>query len=128
MIVAGIGCRAGAPAHDIEAAIAAALAQARLGDGALGMIATSAAKGSEPGIVGAALARGARFVVVPQAELEAASAGAVTRSERVFAIAGVPSVSESAALAAAGAGARLLVPRIAIGQATCALAIDGDTP
>jgi cobalt-precorrin 5A hydrolase len=126
MIVAGIGCRAGASMHDIEAAISAALAQAHLGARALDVIATSSAKGGEPGITTAASARGARFVVVPQAELEAAGSRTVTWSERVLAMTGVPSVAEAAALAAAGPGARLLVARIAIGQATCALAIVGD--
>lgn len=128
MIVAGIGCRAGASAHDIEAVLTAALAQAQPEAGVLGVVATSLAKSREPGIAAAATARGARLVAVPQAELEAAGARVVTRSERVVAIAGVPSVAEAAALAAAGPDARLLVPRIAIGPATCALAIAGGQP
>ena len=45
MIVAGVGCRAGASAGEVEAAIAAALARAGLDAGALGMIATSSRKG-----------------------------------------------------------------------------------
>jgi cobalt-precorrin 5A hydrolase len=126
MIVAGVGCRAGASAGEIEAAIAAALDRAGLAAAALGMIATSSAKAGEPGIAAAAFARGVKLVVVPQAEFEAAGARAVTRSERVLALTGVPSVSEAAALAACGPGARLLAPRIAIGPATCALAATGD--
>jgi cobalt-precorrin 5A hydrolase len=51
----------------------------------------------------------------------------LTRSEFSQAVAGTPSVSEAAALAAAGADARLLGPRIAVGPVTCALAITGDT-
>ena len=47
---------------------------------------------------------------------------------RVLALTGVPSVSEAAALAAAGPTARLIAPRIAVGPATCALAAVGDTP
>jgi cobalt-precorrin 5A hydrolase len=126
MIVAGIGCRAGASAQDIEAALAAALAQARLGG--VGVIATSAGKGGEHGIAAAASARGAKLVLVPQAEMEAAGARTQTRSERVLALTGVPSVAEAAALAAAGPRSRLLLPRIAVGPATCALAIAGDAP
>jgi cobalt-precorrin 5A hydrolase len=126
MIVAGVGCRAGASAGEIDAAIAAALTQAQLGDGSLQVIATSFAKGGEPGIAAAASARGARLVVVAQADLEAANARVLTRSERVQALTGVASVAEAAALAAAGPDARLLVPRVAIGPATCALAIAGD--
>jgi cobalt-precorrin 5A hydrolase len=65
---------------------------------------------------------------VPQAALEQAGARAVTRSQRVRALTGVPSLSEAAALAAAGPSARLLAPRIAVGPATCALAITGGEP
>ena len=126
MIVAGVGGRVGVSAQEIEAALSEALAQARLGPGVLGVIATSLAKGNEPGIAAAASARGARLVVVPQAELEAAGSRVATRSERVLALAGVPSVAEAAALAAAGPDARLLVPRIVIGRATCALAATGE--
>jgi cobalt-precorrin 5A hydrolase len=128
MIVAGMGCRAGASAREVEAAIAAALDRAGLAATALGMIATSPAKGAEPGIAAAASERGLRLVVVPQAAFEAAGARAVTRSDRVFTLTGVPSVSEAAALAAGGPGARLLTPRIAVGPVTCALATVGDAP
>ena len=41
-------------------------------------------------------------------------------------VAGTPSVSEAAALAAAGEGARLAGPRIVVGPATCAIAFGGD--
>ena len=126
MIVAGIGCKTGASAQEIEAVIGAALLNVGLESGALGLIATSQAKASEPGIAAAATDRGLKIAIVAQADLESAGAHAVTRSERVQAVAGVPSVSEAAALAAAGPGARLLAPRVAVGPATCALAISGD--
>ena len=45
-----------------------------------------------------------------------------------MALAGVPSVAEAAALAAGGPDARLIVPRIAVGPATCALAATGAAP
>jgi cobalt-precorrin 5A hydrolase len=122
MIIAGVGCRSGASAAEVEAAIAAALASAGFKSGALGMIATSYAKAAERGIIDAASERGVKFVVVPQAEFEAACLRTVTRSERVLALTGVPSVSEAAALAAAGLDARLIAPRVAVGPATCALA------
>jgi cobalt-precorrin 5A hydrolase len=126
MIVAGIGCKAGASAREIEAAIGAALSQARVENSALALIATSQAKASEAGIAAAAAGRGLKLAVVSQADLESVGAQTVTRSERVLAVAGVPSVSEAAALAAAGPGARLLAPRVAVGPATCALATVGD--
>ena len=128
MIVAGVGCRAGASAREVEAAIAVALDRAGLAARVLGMIATSSAKAGEPGIAAAASARGVKFVVVPQAEFEAAGARVVTHSERVLELTGVPSVSEAAALAAGGPDARLIAPRIVVGAATCALAIIGDAP
>src|SRR5262245_55827953 len=128
MIVAGIGCKAGASMQEIEAAIGAALSQAGLESGALGLIATSAGKAREPGIVAATTKRGLKLAAVAQADLESAAVTTATRSERVLAVTGVPSLSEAAALAAAGPGARLIAPRVAVGPATCALAISGDAP
>jgi cobalt-precorrin 5A hydrolase len=120
VIVAGIGCRKGATADEIAAAIAAALARAGLD--AVDLIATPAIKGGEPGIAAAAAKLGIPLVLVPPAELEAASPRTVTRSERVVQLMGVPSVAETAALAAAGPTARLITPRTVTGPATCALA------
>jgi cobalt-precorrin 5A hydrolase len=125
VIVAGVGCRKGASAADIEAAIDAALAHADLGGETLGMIAAPAFKGGERGIMDAAAARGVPLVLVTQSDLEAAGARTVTHSERVVALVGVPSVAEAAALAAGGAAARLIAARIAVGPATCALAETG---
>ena len=126
MIVAGVGCRAGATAGEIEAAIAEALDRAGVAAAELAAIATSQTKAAEPGIVAAASGRGVKLVAVAQAEFEAAGARTTTHSERVLALTGVPSVAEAAALAAGGPSARLLAPRIAVGPATCALAICGD--
>lgn len=128
MIVAGVGCRRGTSAAAIEAVIEAALARTGLTPAALDMIATAAAKGGEPGIAAAASALGVPLVLVPQVDLEAAGEGAVTRSERVVALMGVPSVAEAAALAAGGTAARLVMPRISVGPATCALAATGTAP
>lgn len=126
MIVAGVGCRTGASARDVEAAIASARDRAGVTPQALSVIATAVAKAREPGIAAAAFARGVTLVVVPQADLEAAGARVMTRSERVAALMGVPSIAEAAALAAAGSDAQLVGPRIALGPVTCALATTGD--
>jgi cobalt-precorrin 5A hydrolase len=128
MIVAGVGCRKGVRAVDIEAAIMAALAQAGVAASELRLIATSAAKRDEPGIAAAAAAIGVPLVLIPQGDLAAAATRAITRSDRVLALTGVPSVAETAALAAGGPAARLIVPRIAVGPATCALADAGEAP
>ena len=127
MIVAGIGCRGGAATHDILAAIDAALAAASLDAAALDIIATAAGKSGEPGIAAAAALLRRPLVLVPADHLARAGRGAVTHSERVVALFGVPSVAESAALAAAGEGARLLSPRRVAGGATCAIAMTGPT-
>lgn len=122
MIVAGIGCRRGASAHDVLAAIGAALGEARLSAAALDWIAAPAEKGGEAGIVEAAEQLGRPLVLVPPDRLQAAGERSITRSERVVALFGVPSVAEAAALAAAGEASRLLVGRHIAGSATCALA------
>jgi cobalt-precorrin 5A hydrolase len=121
MMVAGIGCRRGTSANAIEAVIAAALARAGLAGHRLDVLATAAFKGDEPGIAAAATARGVPLILVAQADLE--RVGGATHSQRVAGLVGVGSVAEAAALAAGGPAARLLVARIAIGPATCALAI-----
>jgi len=121
MIVAGVGCRRGASAAAIETVIAAALARAGLTSRRLDVLATAAFKRDEPGIAAAAAAHGVPLILVAQADLERAG-GRATYSRRVAELMGVGSVAEAAALAAAGPAGRLVVPRIAIGPATCALA------
>jgi cobalt-precorrin 5A hydrolase len=122
MIVAGIGCRRGAAAPDIEAAIRAALASAGIAAAALEAIATATAKGAEPGIAATAAKLGLRVVLIPDAELKTAGTRMATRSDRVLALTGVPSLAEAAALAAAGPSSRLIASRLVVGAATCALA------
>ena len=128
VIVAGIGCRRGATAAQIEAAINAALERAGRPLARIDLMATAASKRKEQGIAAAASARGARLAFVDQADLEAAGAHTTTLSRRVLALAGVPSVAEAAALAAAGPRARIILPRIVAGPVTCALASDEEAP
>jgi cobalt-precorrin 5A hydrolase len=125
MIVAGIGCRRGAGAPDIEAAIRAALARAGIAAAALQAIATASTKGAEPGIAATAAKLGLSVVLIPDAELKAAGTRVATRSDRVLALTGVPSLAEAAALAAAGPSSRLIASRLVVGAATCALASSG---
>jgi cobalt-precorrin 5A hydrolase len=122
MIVAGIGCRKGTSAQEIDAAIDTALAEAGKPRESLSAIATSDGKGGEPGIIEAAAGRGVRLDLVKPGELEAAGPRTQSSSPRVKELFGVPSVAEAAALAAAGANSKLLVARIVVGPATCAIA------
>src|ERR1700704_3478871 len=122
VIVAGVGCRKAISAAQVESAIEAALRHNRLSGHLLERIAVPAVKGTEAGIIAAAAARGVPLVLIAQNALEAADARTVTRSARSMDTFNVHSVAEAAALAAAGPGARLLAPRIAVGPVTCALA------
>ncbi len=126
MIVAGIGCRSGVTAEQIHAALEEALRRNSLTAAPLRLIATAAVKGKEPGIVAAARTRNIPLVLISQRDLEAANPRTLTRSSHSLKTLNVHSVSEAAALAAAGAGARLLGPRIAVGSVTCALATHSD--
>ena len=123
MIVAGVGCRKGASADDIGAVIGAALARAGFAAQALSLIAAPELKRGEHGVAAAAAALGVPLVLIAEADLKAAGTRAETRSERVLALMGISSVAEAAALAGGGPTARLILPRIAVGGATCALAV-----
>jgi cobalt-precorrin 5A hydrolase len=128
MIALGIGCRCNAPAEDIEAIVAQALEAASLSMAAISVIATESGKAGQPGLVEAAHYLGRPLLGIPVSELANVADRAVTRSERVQQLKGVPSVAETAALAAVGQGARLILPRIANATATCALASDETEP
>jgi cobalt-precorrin 5A hydrolase len=124
VMVAGIGCRAGVTAEQVEAALAAALQQNALHGLRLTLIATPAVKSGEPALLAVARARGIPLTSISQAELEAASPRTLTRSERSMAAMHVHSVAEAAALASCGSRSQLLGPRVVVGPVTCALAVN----
>ena len=125
MIAAGFGFRAGAVAGDLVAALDAALRAAGLPRAALGLLAAPEHKAPHAALTEAAGRLDLRLLAVSPDAMRAAAPGCRTRSERALALFGVPSVAEACALAAAGAGARLVQPRVALGTATCALAEGG---
>jgi cobalt-precorrin 5A hydrolase len=127
MMVAGIGCRKGAVADAVSEALAAALARCGIEPSSIDALATAYSKSDEPGIVTAARLLGVPLICVPEKDMKLAADRAVTRSARVLALKGVPSVAETAALAAAGASSRLLAPRFATPTVTCAIAV-GEEP
>jgi cobalt-precorrin 5A hydrolase len=127
MIALGIGCRRNAPAEDIEAVIALALSAAVLSVDAIDVVATESGKATEPGPIEVARRLGRPLVGILATDIARVADLAVTVSERVQRLKGVPSVAETAALAAVGAHPRLLVARIANATATCALA-QGEGP
>ncbi|MBX3580659.1 MAG: cobalamin biosynthesis protein [Rhizobiaceae bacterium] len=122
MIVAGIGSRRGVSAAEVLAAIDAALAEHDLDRNRLSMLATASIKKDEAGIIAASASMNLPLILVDQQALMNASPDTLTRSQASLVASGTPSVSEAAALAAAGLGARLAGPRTAVGAVTCALA------
>ncbi|MFA7429719.1 MAG: cobalamin biosynthesis protein [Rhodospirillaceae bacterium] len=117
MIVAGFGCRRGATEAEARAAYDAAGVTATA-------LATADRKVDEPGLRALAHTLGLPLLGVSVEAMQAAPA--VTVSLASLREAGVPSVAECSALAAAGPDARLIVPRLAVGPVTCAIAQSGD--
>ena len=124
--VAGIGCRRGVTADAVVDVIGRALQASAVSRAQLALLAVPDDKLGEAGIHDAALRLGLSVAPVTQRAMEQASAGALTHSARVQDLKGVPSVAETAALAIAGKGARLLAPRSANATATCAIAAGDD--
>jgi cobalt-precorrin 5A hydrolase len=123
MIVAGIGCKRGTMSEDIVSLILAALASFGIPSEKLDAIATETSKADERGIADAARSLSVRLVRCSLSDLDRIADKVMTRSSRVQALKGVPSIAEASALVAAGRNARLLGARIAAEKVTCAIAI-----
>lgn len=117
----GLGCRKGCAGEAIEALVRRAAEAARC-DLTQASLFTHVAKSGEDGLFAAARRLGAPLVFLPPERLRVAAGRIATRSARVEALFDLPSIAESAALAGAGPGARLLVARINGGGASCAIA------
>ncbi|MGL4285493.1 MAG: cobalamin biosynthesis protein [Phreatobacter sp.] len=122
MIFVGLGLRPGTDLADIRTCLETALGRLDLDLSRVGCLATVAARAAEPGLIALAAEIGAPVIGIPDEALRGQDAGCATRSTRVVSLFGVGSVAEAAALAAAGAAARLILPRIVMGRVTCALA------
>jgi cobalt-precorrin 5A hydrolase len=119
-VAIGVGCRKGCSADAIEALIRQALDRAPVAT-PLGLF-TLIDKRDETGLAEAAGRLGLDLTYLSREALRERKDGVQTHSplaERLF---GVPSVAEAAALAGAGPASVLIVPRIAEGGATCAIA------
>ncbi|MCW2243899.1 cobalamin biosynthesis protein [Azospirillum canadense] len=124
MIAAGVGCRSGCPGAEIAGLVRAVVAEAGVN---ADVLAAPMRKRNEAGLRDAADLLVLPLAFVDDADLAAVQDRTQTRSARVEAAVGVASVAEAAALAAAGPGARLLLPRRSTPRATCALAISKDS-
>jgi cobalt-precorrin 5A hydrolase len=127
MIVAGIGCRRGAPSDDVVSLILAALSNFGIAHDGLSVIATETLKADEQGIANAARRLSVPLVRCPVSDLGRVTDRVITHSLRVQAIKGVPSIAEASALVAAGHNARLLGARIVANNITCAIAVGEDS-
>jgi cobalt-precorrin 5A hydrolase len=119
-IAIGVGCRLGCSADAMEALVRQALdhmpAAERMG------LFTIRDKSGEPGLIEAASRLGLELVSLPREALRDQAPFLQTPSIRTESLFDVPAVAEAAALAGAGAGSVLVVPRIANQNATCAIA------
>ena len=119
-IAIGLGCRKGVSGEVIASLVREAVE--RIEQSGAAALFTVDAKRDEAGLTQAAQALAMPLHFLTQEALVAVADQAQTRSPRVEALFGVPSVAETAALAGAGAGAVLILPRIARDDATCAIA------
>jgi len=119
VIAIGVGCRKGCKADAIEAVARQALADVR---GEPVGVFTLADKRDEAGLAEAARRLGLGLTFLPRDALHEREGEVLTRSEAAARAFGVASVAEAAALAGAGPGSVLIVPRIAADGATCAVA------
>jgi cobalt-precorrin 5A hydrolase len=122
IVAIGLGCRAGASAANIVALVQRTLNDAGLA-GANAQLFSIDTKQDETGLSKAARLLAMPITFLSRDALAARAADAMTRSDRVAALYDLPSIAETAALAGAGPGSRLLVPRVIAGAVTCAVAI-----
>ena len=122
VLALGIGCERGCPAGEIADLAHSALAEAGLAAAAVAAVVSVELKLAEPGIhaIAASLGVPARFFSA--ARLLAETERLTERSAAAFRATGAWGVAEGAALAAAGPGGMLVVPKRKSRRATCAVA------
>ena len=124
-LVAGLGCRRGCPADELQGLLLQCLAEASVDLDKLAALASSEAKAAEPGLMALAERLTLPLHCLP-VDILAAHEGRLSRpSERVREASGSPGVAEAAALAQAeilyGGHAVLLIDKRRSASATCAL-------
>ncbi|MGO9356449.1 MAG: cobalamin biosynthesis protein [Xanthobacteraceae bacterium] len=122
-VAVGIGCRSNTPGATIARLVRDALARLP-GKPDQVRLYSVARRAQEPGLHEAAMALGYDLVFLPDLALAAAAARVVTQSARVRESFGVGSVAEAAALIGGGPNAAIVVARLAVDGATCAIAAE----
>ena len=123
MLAVGIGCGRGADPAEALAQLRAALAEAGLAQGAVAVVASVEEKAGEPAVLETASVLGVPARFFDAGRLEAEAPRLATPSEAVFRRTGCHGVAEGAALAAAGTGASLVVPKRRSARVTLAVAM-----
>ncbi|MDH4872067.1 cobalamin biosynthesis protein [Pseudomonas sp. BN515] len=125
-LVAGLGCRRGCAADELQGLLLQCLAEAGASLDELVALASSEVKAAEPGLVALAERLGLSLYFLPVDTLAAQEACLSQPSERVRDVVGSPGVAEAAALVQAealfGGHATLLIDKRCSASATCALA------
>jgi len=116
----GIGCKSGVSAGAVTRLVEAACSRT---SGLPAGLFTAEDKRGEPALAQAATHLGLPLVYLPRTALKAMTSHTKTTSARVLALFGVPSIAETAALAGAGPGSRLVLARISAEGVTCAIAV-----
>lgn len=122
MIVAGVGCRRGTSADELDKVVRLALGLHGLPAERLSAIATESAKATEPAFPELARRLSVSLVACTVADLDRVAGQVLTPSKLVLEAKGLPSIAEASAVVVAGRNARLLGARIATERATCAIA------
>jgi cobalt-precorrin 5A hydrolase len=120
-LVIGLGFREQATAQSIGEVLSRVVAQAAMPDAAR-ILAVVEDKAAHPALLAAVRAVQFPVETVTVDAMRQADARIATRSERVVRQRGVGSVCEATALAAAGASARLVVPRMVSADRTATAA------
>jgi cobalt-precorrin 5A hydrolase len=122
VIVAGVGCRRGTSADEIERVVRLALGMHKLSTERLQAIATESEKATEPAFPEAARRLSVQLVACTALDLDRVAGQVLTPSRFALAAKGLPSIAEASAIVVAGRNARLLGARVATERATCAIA------
>ena len=124
MIAFGLGCRRGAAKDAILEIVRRALSRTGTDDEEIALFSVED-KRDETGLIEAAADLHMPLSFLPRAALRDVETLIVTPSHHAEAVLGLASVSEAAALAGAGRGATLILPRVTGDGVTCAVARGG---
>jgi cobalt-precorrin 5A hydrolase/precorrin-3B C17-methyltransferase len=121
-VAVGVGCERGTEPEELVRLVRQSLDEAKVHAGTVAGVFSLDLKADEPAVHAVADSLGVPARYFTAAELERETARLANPSERVFREVGCHGVAEGAALAAAGEGGALVLPKRRSPRATCALA------